>query len=162
MLVKKGLLEPLSSTNKWVCRKLQSYIRSIISCYEKSWKHHIAMCCFRYNTSVNMATGVTPLQAVFGIEALDFDAKVGRRMKIDDESQYTDELSRRLLSVQDKLLTNNVDSRMDAAKQYNKLVDKCQYDTNDRVVVFIPLHKLEKGRNLFVPCMGPYRVVEPL
>lgn len=84
-------------------------------------------------------------------------------MKIDDEFQGTDELSLRLCSIHEKLLTTGKDSRMEFrhAVQKNWWM-RVQCDVNDPVVVFHPRHKFQKGRKLCFPWMGAYRIVEPL
>ena len=38
------------------------------------------------------ATGVTPYKAVFGIDAFDFDAELGKRMVTDQEVLFADDL----------------------------------------------------------------------
>ncbi len=37
----------------------------------------IAMACFRYNTTVNGATGMTPFKAMFGIDGFELDNEIG-------------------------------------------------------------------------------------
>ena len=50
------------------------------------------MACFCYNTTVHEATGVTRYKAVFGIDAFDFDAELGRRMVMDQEVLFAVDL----------------------------------------------------------------------
>ena len=128
--------------NRTLCRDIKAFV----AFDEHDWKKHISMACFRYNTSVNAATGIKPYKAVFGIEEFDFDAEVGRCMKIDEEEQSDEDLAKRLHDIHPKLLSSRVDSRMQAAKQYNKLVDETQYEVGERFFVLKPRHHLEKGR----------------
>ncbi len=47
---------------------------------EDDWDKHIAMACFRYNTTVNGATGMTPFKAMFGIDGFELDNEIGLRL----------------------------------------------------------------------------------
>ncbi len=54
-----GMVERFTRT---LCNDLASYV----SVDENDWDKHIAMACFRYNTTVKEATGMTPFKAMFG------------------------------------------------------------------------------------------------
>jgi hypothetical protein len=45
------------------------------------------MAVFRYNTSVHEDTGITPLKAMFGIEAFEFEADIGWRTIIGEQNE---------------------------------------------------------------------------
>ena len=143
-------------------RTLMKHIRAYVSTDEADWDEHISMACFRYNTSVNTATGMTPYKAVFGIEAFDFDAEAGRRMAIDEEAESSEKLAKRLATLHRKLLVNGTSARMAAAKQYDKLAEDVEFEIEDRVMVFYPRLQMEKGRKLKTPWLGPYRIEEIL
>lgn len=143
-------------------RTVMKDIRAFVSANESDWSDHLSMACFRYNTTENSATKMTPYKAVFGIEAFDFDAEAGKRMAIDEECQSPEELQKRLKELHYQLHLNGTDSRMSAAKQYNKLVQENEYEIGDRVMIFNPRHCVERGRKLKFPWIGPYRIDEKL
>jgi len=143
-------------------RTLMKDIRAYVSVEENDWVQHLPMACFRYNTAVNSATGMTPYKAVFGVDAFDFDAEAGRRMAIDQEPESNEELARRLAELHWQLIQRGSKARTDAAKQYNKLANAVEFEKGDRVMVYNPRHHMEKGRKLRTPWMGPYIVQEVL
>lgn len=61
------------------------------------------MACFGYNTLVNGATGVTPYEAVFGVEDFECDAQVGQRMVLNDGQEAVEGIVKRLAEVHEKL-----------------------------------------------------------
>jgi len=107
-------------------RTLMKDVRAFVSTDESDWDEHIAMACFRYNTSVNEATCMTPYKAVFGIEAFEFDAAIGRRMAVDEEARPGDGLAKRLAVLHRQLLSKGTGARMKAAKQYDKAVENVE------------------------------------
>ncbi len=52
---------------------------------EDDWDKHIAMACFRYNTTVKEATGMTPFKAMFGVDAFELDNEIGLQARIDED-----------------------------------------------------------------------------
>jgi len=143
-------------------RTIMRDIRAYVSIEEDDWDQHVALACFRYNTTVNEATGMSPYRAVFGIDAFDFDAQVGRRMLIDQEMCPEKELGSHLSSLHFQLLSKGTAARAKAAKQYDKLVAGAEYEVGDRVMVYHPRLDTEIGRKLRTPWMGPYLVEEKL
>ena len=137
-------------------RKFCRDIKAFVAFDEHDWKKRLSLACFRCNTSDNSALGIIPYKAVFGIEAFDFDAEVCCGMKIDEEELKNEEFAKLVHEIHAKLLSSGVDSRMQAAKQYDILVDKTHCKVGQRVVVFNPRHYLEKGRKLSTPWIGPY------
>jgi transposase InsO family protein len=147
-----GFVERL---NRTLCRDLSAYVTA-----EEDWDEHVAMTCFRYNTSVHEVTGVTPFEAMFGVPAFDFDATIGWKTFIDEKSE--ENLSAQLQSVHDELYRRGKNARSAAAKQYDKAVRVAQYDVGDRVLLFHPPALVEEGRKLRSPWLGPYVVTEKL
>ena len=141
-------------------RTLMKDIKACVSTDDADWDEHISMACFRYNTSVNTATGTTLYNAVFGIEAFDFDAEAGRRMAIDEEAESSEKLAKRLATLHRKLIVNGTSARMATAEQYDKLAENVEFEIGDRVMVFHPRLQIEKGRNLKTPWLGRYRIEE--
>lgn len=58
--------------NATICRYLTKF-----SIHEEDWDKRCAFAVFRYNSSVNDATGVTPVWILFGVEKFEFEALVG-------------------------------------------------------------------------------------
>ena len=143
-------------------RTIMRDIRAFFSIDMEHWDDHVALACFRYNTTVHEATKMTPYKAVYGIEAFDFDAEVGRRMMIDEEAQSNEELGKKLAELHNELLDRSTLQRVNAKKQYDKLVAGAEYEVGDRVMVYNPPMDIQKGRKLQTPWMGPYRVEEQL
>jgi Integrase core domain len=147
-----GFVERL---NRTLCKDLASFITS-----EEDWDEHVAMACFRYNTSVHEATGMSPFEAMFGVQAFDFDARIGWRTFLDERDERP--LGELLKALHDELYRRGVKARSAAAKQYDKAVKAVQYSVGDRVLVFYPPGLVEEGRKLRAPWMGPYRIMEKL
>ena len=103
-------------------RTVMKYIEAFVSPNESDWSEHLPMACFRYNTTENSGTKMTPYQAVFVIDAYDFDASAGKKKAIHEECQSSEELQKRLKELHYQLHQNRTDSRMSAARKYNKLV----------------------------------------
>lgn len=97
-------------------------IMEYLSTEESDWNQQICMEFFLYNTAVNLATGMTPYKAVFGVDAFDFDAESGRWMALDEEPQSPEEFSKRLKDLHSELLVKGSDAGMSASKKYKKLV----------------------------------------
>ena len=57
--------------NKTLCRDLSAYVT-----LEVDWDLYVSLACFRYNTSVNAATKVSPYKSVFAVRAFDFDNEI--------------------------------------------------------------------------------------
>lgn len=136
--------------------------REYISVDENEWTERIATTCFQYNTSVNTVIDITPCKAVFGVDAFDHDAKLGRRMALNEETQTEAELIERQMATHWNLLIREAYLWYTAEKHYKKLVEDTQYEIEDRMIVFNPCHHLEKGRKLKTPRIRQYRIEEEL
>jgi hypothetical protein len=119
------------------------------------------MACFRYNTSVHEATGITAFKAMYGVKAFDFDSEIGLNKMLDDRRDDT-ELSRKLQSIHNELYQRGLNARISAAKQDYKGLRSVQYKDRDRVLLFHPPVLVEQGRKLRSPWFGPYRIREKL
>ncbi len=53
--------------NKTPCPDFSAYVT-----LEDDWDGYVSLACFRYNTSVNAATKVSPYKAMFRVSAFDF------------------------------------------------------------------------------------------
>jgi hypothetical protein len=117
----------------------------------------VTFAAFRYNSSVNSATGVTPYRAMFGVDVFEFDVGLGVQLRLEDEPE---DLPSRLAAVHADLLSAGKRGRSAADKFYNRAVTECSYAIGDRVLIFHPLGLVETGRKLRVPWIGPYRIFE--
>lgn len=142
--------------NRTLCNDLAAYV----SC-EMDWDLHVALACFRYNTSVHEATKITPFKAMFGIEAFDFDAEIGWRTFLDEQDEE-EPLQDRLQRLHDVIYQRGLRSRRDASRQYNKALKETHFDIGDRVLLYHPPAEMEVGRKLRSAWLGPYRVIEKL
>lgn len=52
-------------------RTIMNDIRSLVSAAQSDWHEHLYISCFRYNTTLNVATKITPYNEVFGMEAFE-------------------------------------------------------------------------------------------
>jgi hypothetical protein len=148
-----GMIERLNRT-------LIKDLRAYVSPDDKNWDELLPLACFRYNTSVHAATGLTPFAATFGTEAFEFDAELGLRMQLDDRT--VQDLPARLRQLHTELFTKSLQARRKAEKYYNKAVDEREYEVGDRVLVYDNEGDVAVGRKLRVPWLGPYRVTEKL
>jgi hypothetical protein len=124
---------------------------------EANWDTHVTFAAFRYNSSVNSATGVTPFRAMFGVDVFGFDSGLDLQLRLEDEPEN---IPSRLAAVHADLLSARKRSRSAAEKYYNRAVTECSYAIGDRVLIFHPPGLVETGLKLRVPWIGPYRIVE--
>jgi hypothetical protein len=141
-----GLVERL---NRTLCKELATFV----SC-ESAWDLHLTMAVFRYNTSVHEATGKTPFTAMFSIDAF--------WKTVLDVQNEGESLPDRLRTLHDELYHKGVHARGQAARQYNRALKEVQFEDAERVLLFHPPGKVEQGRKLRTPWLGPYRVKEKL
>jgi hypothetical protein len=138
--------------NRTLCNDLAKYVLD-----EADWDTHVTFAAFRYNSSVNSATGVTPCRAMFGVDVFEFDAGLGLQLRLDEEP---DDLPSWLVAVHADLLSAGKRSRSAAEKFYNRAVVEYSYAIGDGVLAFHPPGLVETGQKLRVPWIGPYRIVE--
>lgn len=81
-------------------------MRSLVSADESEWHETLFIACFRYNTTMNSTTKMTPYKAVFGMEAFNLDYQAVRRMMIDLEAMNNDELCSGLKTLYKELLSD--------------------------------------------------------
>lgn len=148
-----GMIERM---NRTICKD----IRSRVAFDDSDWCEHVALACYRYNTSVHSATGMTPFRAMFGSEAFDFDAGIALRAGNDERT--VEDLATSLRDTHDALYKASKRSRDGAEKAYNRAVREQRFDVNERVLVYNPIDDIQKGRKLRTPWLGPYRVKEVL
>jgi Integrase core domain len=142
--------------NRTLGKDLASFVTS-----EEDWDQRLAMACFRYNTSVQEATGITPFKAMYGVDAFDFDSEIGWNEMLDDHRDAKD-LAERLQSLHNEQYRRGMNARSAAAKHYDKGLKAVQYKEGDRVLLFHPPALVEQGRKLRSPWLGPYRIQENL
>jgi transposase InsO family protein len=124
-----GFIERL---NRTLCKDLAAFV----SC-EEDWDLHLAMACFRYNTSMHEATGITPFKAMFEVDAFEFDAEIGWKTML-DQQELDEPLEDRIKVLHDELYRKGIKARGTAAKQYNRALKEVQFKEGDRVLLFHP------------------------
>jgi hypothetical protein len=75
---------------------------------EANWDTHVTFAAFRYNSSMNSATGVTPYRAMFGVVVFECDAGLGLQLHLKEEPE---DLPSRLAAVHANLLSAGKRSR---------------------------------------------------
>ena len=68
---------------------------------DSDWDEHVALACLRYNTSAHTATGMTPFEAMFGIQA--FEAR--GEMDLEGVEEESEDLAKRLAALHRTLLS---------------------------------------------------------
>lgn len=124
---------------------------------EADWDKHVSFATFRYNSSVNSATGMSPYFAMFGVRPFEFDSCQGLSLRLEDEPA---DVAARLAEVHAQLFNASLKSREWAQKHYDKAVEECQFELGERVLLYHPPGEKESGRKLRVPWLGPYLVQE--
>jgi hypothetical protein len=126
---------------------------------EEDWDQHVAIACFRYNTSVHDSTGIRPFKEMYVVDAFDFESEIGWNKMLDDRRDDK-ELSRKLQSMHNELYQRGINASSAATKQYDKGLRSVKYKEGDLVFLFNPPALVEQGRKLRSPRLGPYRIRE--
>ena len=140
--------------NRTLIRDIASFMSTGLS----DWDQHVALACYRYNTSQCEATGITPFKAMFGVDA--FEA--WGELEIDAEDDEPTDLAARLSMLHKILLKNGIRARHRAAKYYDCAVKETEYKIGDRVMVWDKELASKEGNKVIKPWIGPYIIVEKL
>ena len=139
-------------------RTVAKEIASFMTTGDSDWDEHVALACLRYNTSIHTATGITPFEAMFGIEA--FEA--WGEMDLQASEVEAEDLPKRLAALHRVLLSRAKCARSRGKNQYDKIVNETAYSIGDRVLMWsIKLGK-EEGKKIIRPWTGPYVVKQKL
>jgi Integrase zinc binding domain/RNase H-like domain found in reverse transcriptase len=65
--------------NRTLCNDLAKNVLD-----EANWDTHVTFAAFRYNSSMNSATGVTPYRAMFGVDVFEFDVGLGLQLRLEE------------------------------------------------------------------------------
>ncbi len=95
---------------------------------------HVAMACFRYNISVHDVTGLTPFEAMFGVRAFDFDARVGWKTVMDENDERS--FPKQMDDMHAELFRRGSSARGRAARQYIKAVREVEFEKGQSVLLF--------------------------
>ena len=144
--------------NRTLCNDLAQFV----SVEEDDWHQHILMACYRYNTTVHEATGMTPFKAMFGVEAFELDHELALQDRIDEDPGVGEELANRLAELHRELLGKGTKARDKAERFYNRAIKESTYEEGERVLVYNPPADLDLGRKLSAPWTGPYKVEKKL
>ena len=131
-------------------------LAQFVSVHEQDWHKHILMACYRYNTTVHEATGMTPFKAMFGVESFELDHELALQDRIDEDPGTGDELAKQLAELHRQLIGKGNMARDKAERFYNRAVKEGTYEEGERVLVYDPQADLKKGRKLSAPWIGPY------
>ena len=135
-------------------RTLAQDIACFVSTGQDDWDHHVALACFRYNSGITKATGMSPYEAMFGIEP--FMAWGHAELKRVAGEPY--DLRLHLRKLHESLVSRGKASRSRAALQYDATVKGVVFKKGDRVLVWCPDLTGQDGSKLAPPWMGPYFV----
>lgn len=94
------------------------------------------------------------------VKAFYFDAEIGWKTFIEENGGRS--FSEQLNAMHAELLLMGMLVRGKETKQYDKAVKMVQYEEGDGLLLFYPPGKLEMGRTLESPWLGPYKVVQRL
>ena len=139
-------------------RTLARDLASFMATGDADWDEHMALACFRYNTGICAATGMTPYKAEFGIDAFEAWGEVDRAC-FDDEPEI---IAQRLALLHRQLLSKGRVSRSRAKTQYDRRVNSELYEVGDRVLLWSVKLNKEEGKKILKPWIGPYRVKEKI
>lgn len=95
-----GIIERWNRTLEWD-------LASFMATGDADWDEHLALACYRYNTGVCAATGMSPYKAVFGIEACEAWGEVDRACF----NEEPESLANRLGLLHRQLLSKGKESR---------------------------------------------------
>lgn len=141
--------------NKTLCDAVQREMNA-----EKEWVDLLPLVDFQYNASQHATTKTEPYKAMFGVLPFDFDASFSLEYHLDCRDKRS--LAERLGAVHRDMIENDARSKAANAKFYDRSVQETKYAVGDRVYVFNGLAKLQEGRKLRPPWIGPYVVQETL
>ncbi len=140
--------------NRTVGRDLASFVCT----GAVDWDDHVALACFRYNSSVCEATGMTPFKAMFGTDAFEAWGELDAERHAGEPGCLAKGLSR----LHKVLVGNARKARGRAASHYDKALQETKYNPGDRVLLWPPEINSQEGKKVIKPWIGPYVVVAPL
>ena len=142
--------------NRVICDML---MREILN--EPDWIFLLPLLEYQYNASVHRAIGVSPYEAMFGIEPYDYDHRMLAHY-VDDVVRERNPLKDHLREMHQALFIQSYGTKSQEAKAYNKAAKLVTYAVGERVYIFDPEGLVRVGRKIRPPWRGPYRVSEKL
>lgn len=131
--------------------------------HQDEWDEFIDVARFAHNTSFNTSVGECPFFLLYGTDPnvpldLILQADQPHYANLKD---YTDRLANRLRKAWDAARTMNEKTRDTRYRKHQERAKHgfTKFETNARVYVYAPQHKLGLSRKLTAPWSGPYRII---
>lgn len=136
-------------------RTLSRDLASFMTTGADDWDQHVALACFRYNTSACTATGMSPYKAVFGIDAFEAWAE----LDIDRVMGEPEGLAGELAALHKQLISTGKKARARGKKQYDKTINPVEFNIGERVLLWSVKLNSKEGNKVIKPWIGPYVVI---
>ena len=139
-------------------RTVAKEIASFMTTGESDWDEHVALACLRYITSSHTATGMTPFEAMFGIQAFEAWGEVD----LEGVEEESEDLPKRLAALHKTLLSRGRNARLRGKTQYDKVVHETVFNVGDRVLMWSTKLGKDEGKKIIRPWTGPYVIKQRL
>lgn len=151
-----GLVERFNST-------LLNSLSAFVSENQRDWDLCTPLVLLAYRTAVHESTGVAPCEAMMGrllMGPLELAFPRPDQEQCNVDSQYVQDLTAHLESVQKFVRANLELTGLDLKRHYDRHADRTGFSPGDAVWLYNP--RVPKGRSpkLGRPWAGPYRVME--
>lgn len=163
--VKQVLTSPLHPQGNGCVERWNRTLAQDLACFvsigSEDWDAHVSLACFRYNTGVHEATGMTPYEAMFGDQAF-MASGTEESLRVGGEPYN---IGKHLQSLHRRLIQKGKEARGKAGDQYNKGVPEVEFEVGYRVLVWSPELSSKEGKKIIPAWMGPYcvdRVLSPV
>ena len=133
-------------------RTLAQDLACFVSTGQDDWDNHVALACFRYNSGRNAATGVSPFEAMFGVEPF-MSWGPAELARVSGEPY---DLRTHLRELHASLLGRGRAARKRAASHCNATVSGIRFAIGDRVLFWSPDLAGLQGSKVAPPWLGPY------
>lgn len=128
-------------------RTVAKDIASFMTTGDSDRDEHVALASLRYYTSINTATGMSPSQAMFGIEA--FEA--WGEMDLRGTEEESGNLPKKLATLHKSLLSRAGSARSRGKLHYDKTVHDTVYNIGDRVLMWSVKLGKDEGKKVVRP-----------
>lgn len=122
------------------------------------WDEHAALTCFRYNTGVCAATGMTPFKAIVEVEVFQVWNKVAAACF----DEVLDSPPNRLALLHHHLYSMGRESQTRAKEEYYIHFNPAKFEADDSVLLWSVKLSTAEGKKFLKPWTGLYNVNEQL
>lgn len=160
--VKRFMTSPFHPQANGCVERCNRTIAQDLACFvstgHEDWDQHVSLACFRYNTGINDATGLSPFRAMFGVDAFEAcgEAELGR------VAGEAEDLGGRLADLHRQLVRKAEKERRRASNLYDKYVEEARFSIGARVLLWSPEHTNKEESKIVPSWLGPYTVEEKL